>query len=83
MVTDGDGGGDDDDDDDDDGNDSGRVWKEKETARTAKMERGPKKKNVSFSVRTILDKRKQKLINGHSVVRGRCFLYSFDNPLAA
>ena len=59
VVTDGDGGGDDDDDDGDDvddGNDSGRVWKEKETARTAKMERRPKKKNVSFSVRTILDK---------------------------
>ena len=49
-------GGDDDDDDDDDGNDSGRVWKEKETARTAKMERRPKNKSVSFSVRTILDK---------------------------
>ena len=60
MVTDGDGGGDDDDDDDgddvDDGNDSGRVWKEKETTQTAKMERRPKKKHVSFSVRTILDK---------------------------
>ena len=46
-------GGDDDDDDDDDGNDSGRVWKEKETARTAKMERGPKKKCIVFSENNI------------------------------
>ena len=57
--------------------------KRKEAARTAKMERKPKKKNVSFSARTILDKLKQNLINGHSVVRGRCLPYSFDNPLAA
>ena len=41
-------GGDDDDDDDDDGNDSGRVWKEKETARTAKWRGGRKNKMYRF-----------------------------------